>query len=246
MSPTLTVDRRTGQTDPPVADQRPHRHHRRVVLIAGVVVVVGLVAAWAILFSSLFAADTVQVSGARRLSRDTVRSAAQVPLGVPLARQDLGAIARRTAQLPQVESVSVSRSWPHGIVVQVTERQPVLGVEQPTGWLLVDRHGVGFETLSTLPTGVLQANVDPTDSALLTEVGTVAAALPKSLRSDVRHLDARGRDNLQLTLGSGVVVTWGSSAQSSLKAELLATLLTGKPKPRVSVDVSSPHDPAVR
>jgi cell division protein FtsQ len=57
-------------------------------------------------------------------------------------------------------------------------------------------------------------------------------------------MTAGNRDSITLVLESGKTVTWGSSADSELKAQVVMALLNKKPKS--SIDVSSPHNPAVR
>jgi cell division protein FtsQ len=204
---------------------------------------VAVTAGWLVGFSSVLAAHRVQVTGTKVLSQDQVRTAAQVPLGTPLARQDVGAIADRVAALSLVSTVTVSRQWPTTVVVAVQERTPVLAIRQPAGLLLVDRTGVGYQTVAAVPDGVLVADVDPANPALLTEVGVVASALPAKLRSRVDRVEALGPDAIRLVLKDSDVVVWGSSSESVLKAEVLLALLKQKGS---TYDVSAPHTPAYR
>jgi cell division protein FtsQ len=128
--------------------------------------------------------------------------------------------------------------------VTVVERRPVIAVREPAGYVLVDRSGVAYQTQQVLPPEVLLAVVNPGDVELLSDMATVAAASPKKLRSMVDRMTAGNRDSITLVLESGKTVTWGSSADSELKAQVVMALL--KKKPKSSIDVSSPHNPAVR
>lgn len=222
------------------------RRSPRVVDIIGVIALVLLLlsAGWLALFSSVLAVRQVIVTGARDLSAAQVRDVAAVPIGRPLLRLDLDAIARRTAQIPQVASAEVIRDWPRTVTVRVVERRPVLAVQQPGGYLMVDRSGLAYEMRGSIPSGVVNAQVNPDNRSLLTEVGVVSTALPAGLRKRVQRVSAISTDGITLTLDSGVVVVWGNSTDSALKAQLTATLLRRDPK--ISIDVSSPHDPAVR
>ncbi len=199
---------------------------------------------WLLGFSSVLATDRVVVLGTRRVPTSEVVAAAAVPLGLSLVRQDLTAIAQRATTVPAVESAVVRREWPDTIVVSVVERAPVIGVREIDGWLLIDRQGVGFETRPTLPPGVIQADVRSGDLPRLRDVGSVAGALPETLAKKVDRIEAPSRDSITLRLTSGLVVTWGSVADSPLKAEVVGALL--KRKPSQSIDVSSPHSPAIR
>jgi cell division protein FtsQ len=88
------------------------------------------------------------------------------------------------------------------------------------------------------------AVVNPGDKPLLTEMATVAAALPNKLRGRIDRMTASSRDAIALVLESGQTVTWGSSSDSELKAQIVTALLMREAKS--SIDVSSPHNPAVR
>jgi cell division protein FtsQ len=215
----------------------------RVMLALLLVLAVLAGAGWLVGFSPILAVDRVEVRGAHRLTASSLRQAAAVPLGVPLARQDLAAIAGRVGSLPQIESAQVSRKWPNTIRIVVVERQPVLAVRQPEGFVLIDTRGVAFEARPTLPSGVLPADVDPSNVAVLREAGTIAAAMPAALRGRVERLRATSRSSVTVVLRSGVQVNWGTAADSALKADIVLAVLKRKPS---TIDVSSPHNPAIR
>ena len=227
------------------ADPTPRRRRRWVaVLVLAMVVALAGGAVWLVYFSDVLTVRTVSVKGNRALSPGQVVKAAKVPMEVPLARQDLDAIAQRATSLPAVEQASVSRSWPRTLTVTVVERRPVLAVRQAQGYLLVDRLGIAYEERRSMPKRVVLADVDVANRALLRDLGLVAAALPESLRGKVRTLTASDPDRITLVLKSGVRVNWGNSADSPLKAQIVQALL--KRKPESAIDVSSPHTPAAR
>jgi cell division protein FtsQ len=146
--------------------------------------------------------------------------------------------------VPAIEAATVTRSWPSTITVTVVERRPVLAVLHPDGYVIVDKHGVAYRTQPTLPPKVVLADINTQDRPLLSEVAVVASALPDKLHGKVRLITADNRDSIALVLSSRRIVTWGSSADSELKAQVLTALL--KRQPKTSIDVSSPHNPAVR
>ena len=249
MTATATVRRRTGRKRPsPRSSRARKRRSRRRKALAFLVMVLVLAliggSLWTMYFSTVLVTKRVNVVGTHNLAPAQVSLAAQVPLGVPLARQDLDAIAQRTTSLPAIEAASVTRKWPNAITVAVVERRPVIAVRQPEGYVLVDKSGVAYQTQHVLPPEVLLAVVNPGDVPLLSEMATVAAASPKKLRSMVDRMTASNRDSITLVLKSGKTVTWGSSSDSELKAQVVTALL--KRKSKSSIDVSSPHNPAVR
>jgi len=191
----------------------------------------------------VLAAREVTVTGQRELTEGQVRDAAAVPLGVPLARQDLDAIAQRAGSLPQVASATAERRWPHTVDVAVVEREPLLAIRQPAGYALVDARGVAYDTRAEVPDGVLLTAADPTAGPLLTDLGVVAAALPPELRDRVEQLRASAPDDIVLELESGTAVRWGDASESVLKGQVVEALWTKRTQ---AIDVSAPHTPAVR
>jgi cell division protein FtsQ len=223
----------------------PPPRRRRWLRLLVVLLVLTLLAGcgWLVAFSSVLATRRVEVTGVKILTAGEVRSAAQVPLGTPLARQDIDGIAVRVAGLLPVSSVEVRRKWPTTLAVTVQERKPLLAVRQATGFQLVDDTGVSFLAVPAVPDGVVLTDVDPTDGALLTQVGMVAAAMPEKLQDKVDKIQASSRDGIRLALKDGDVVTWGSADDSALKSSVLLALLKQRAR---SYDVSAPHSPAFR
>ena len=225
--------------------RRQQRRFRRLkaALIAVLVLAVVLTAGWLVWFSSVLATEKVAISGTKLLTTDGVRTAAAVPMGLPLARQDTAAIADRVATLAPVDTVTVDRSWPNTVVVKVVERVPVVAAKTGAGYQLVDHTGKAFENVAALPDGLVVANVDPGNAALLVEAGTIATDVPNDLRSQIASIDGTSTDSFKVHLSSGLVITWGSADQSTLKGQVSLLLLDKKPK---AIDVSAPHSPAVK
>ena len=252
MSPTATGTRPRSSTPP--TGRRPdlqgeldrRRSARRRLIGAGVAALSLVLAGtlvWLVAASPVLAAREVTVAGQRELSADQIRQAVAVPLGVPLVRQDLDAIARRATSLPQVASATVRRSWPDTVAVTVVEREPVLAVQRADGYALVDATGVAYERRNLMPDGVLLADADPAATELLADLAVVAAALPTELRDRVLRLQATAADDINLELRSGTAVRWGDAQESELKAQIVESLLTKRTR---SIDVSAPHTPATR
>lgn len=240
----------TTTTRPPsVADgkkgRRLRRRRRIWPFVLGGVLLVALLAAgvWLVWFSSVLAAQQVQVTGLKTLNKGEVTSRAAVQLGVPLARQDLAGIADRVAQFPQVEHVMVERSWPNEVKVVVTERTPVFAVRYANLYVLVDKSGVPYLTVSKQPDGLPLAAASKDDRASLVEIATVSRDLSKKLRQQVVTIRADSPYALVLVLDSGVEISWGTSEQSKLKGQVALALLKHDPK---AIDVSAPHNATIR
>lgn len=245
----MRIPRRTarpGATSDPLVRRRRTRWLRdraRTISVIFVAVVVVGVALYAVYLSSWLSATTVEVTGAGVIQQGRVTRVARVPIGTPLARIDLGAIRARVENLSFVEKAAVTRSWPHTITVDVTQRTPVAVVERGSGLQELDRFGVVFghrAQAGGLPLIRADARLA---SDVLAGAGTVAGSLPSALNHRVRYLEIHSADDIELLLRSGQRVLWGSAADSAQKAEVAQLLLRKKVS---QIDVSVPGRPATR
>jgi cell division protein FtsQ len=204
-----------------------------VALVAG--------AGWLVFVSSVLTVKKVDVQGESFLSRQQVLNAADVPTGGHLAQLDLDAIRSRVSALAPVRHVDVSREWPDGVLIRITERSPVAVVQIGGAFHAMDADGVLFRDYPRPPVGMprVVTNAD-TGSAALSEAARVIASLPHDLAARVDHVQVRGMDQISLAMRNGAMVVWGSDAQSAIKAEVLARLLA---HPAGTYDVSVPGQP---
>ncbi|WP_051277406.1 cell division protein FtsQ/DivIB [Marmoricola sp. URHB0036] len=216
----------------------------RLALLA--LLVVGAVAAsvWVVFFSSLVTAEDVSVTGTTTLGDGRIERAADVPTGTPLARLDLDAIRKRVEDIASVRDAEVSRSWPHTVHIDVTERTPIAVINQGNGLQALDDQGVLFGHYAARPKRLplVIAPPDTADEALV-EGGRVIGSLPAGIASRVDTVEVSSVDKIQLVLGNGRRVLWGSSDDSGQKAEVLAVLLR---RPGQQIDVSVPARPTTR
>ncbi|MDQ0813954.1 cell division protein FtsQ [Streptomyces sp. B3I7] len=191
--------KKSGPPRPPLRRRLPRR--RTLVLLAPVVLVLGTGLLWLLYGSPWLRAERVSVSGTRVLTPEQVRTTARVPLGDALLSVDTDAIeARLRAELPRIDTVDVSRAWPHGITLKVTERVPVLvigntgatgatGATGTTGttekgdgesgkddkarkYVEVDKKGVRFATVSRVPRGTPRLELTVARGASARRFGT--------------------------------------------------------------------------
>lgn len=193
------------------------------LVVAAVLALVAL-AGWVTYGTSVLGVRQVRVEGAAVLTAAQVQQAAAVRAGTPLARADLSGIRERVARLAPVERVTVSRDWPHTVVVAVTERTAVAVVPQDKKFLLVDRAGVLFTTVAERPSGLpaIEAG-SPADTASGVQV---LVALTPQLRDDLISITVDGPARIRLALAGGREVIWGDSGRSELKAKVATALLT--------------------
>jgi cell division protein FtsQ len=209
--------------------------------------------AWVIWGSPLLAVRTVQVDGVSTLPAEQVRETAGLAEGTPLLRVDVVAAQQRVAQLPQVDSVEVTRGWPSTVVITVVERTPVAVVGTPGRRSLVDARGVLFDTITgDAPDGVVPLDVrdpGPDDPPTMAALGALTA-LPGDVREQVTAASATSREDVSLTLEDGTQVRWGTAEETTEKAAALAAVLgqidAEALEPADTIDVSTPDAVVLR
>ena len=239
---------RRGGTEPVPATARflawrRERRRRYLRPLLALLVAAGLVAvaAWVALGSSMFALRTVTVDGVARVTTTQVLDRAALEQGRSLVLIDPAAVAARIEKLPPVAKVNVTRKWPHGIVIDVTERRPVAAVASGSGWQLVDINGVAFATVGSPPPGLIPVRVGAAMTA--DGAGDVRSALrvyrvlPKTLRAQVVQLQATSPQSVTFQLDNGREVVWGSPTDNARKLAVLRALLR---RHAVRYDVSVP------
>ena len=239
-----TTELRPPETDDDFGDDPPSGNRRRtVVIVAAVTLLVAGVLVWVVAFSSLLGVRRVDVQGVHVLTADQVERAAAVAHGTPLIRIDARVVATRVEKLPDVASAEVNTSYPSTLVIRVVERQPVGFLRRGNGFVLVDRTGDQYRTVTAAPAGLPRFVVPDGTDARTTggAVATVAAALPAAVRAQVRSIEALDPSAITLVLTHGREVAWGSAQRSADKARVLPTLL-GQKHAR-HVDVTNPDQP---
>jgi cell division protein FtsQ len=201
------------------------------VLFALTALVIASVLAWALLGSKLLVVRSVRVAGnGNTVPAGQVLAAAHVAHGQPLIWVNTGAIARRVAQLRQVQSAQVSRDWPTTIVITVQLRKPLFALPVHGGYALVDAFGVNVRDVTSRPPGLPLLTVN-TDSGTLRGSPAVRAAarvlaeLPPQVARKVRGVTTGGPNDVSVKLANGAIVVWGGAERGSIKAAELQILL---------------------
>jgi cell division protein FtsQ len=208
---------------------------------------------WGLWSGPLLAVRSVQVDGATTLPAELVREAAGVPEGRPLLRVDVDAARAAVAELPQVESVTVTRGWPSRVVITLVERTPLAVVGEAGRRSLLDERGVLFDSVTgEPPAGVVPLAVDdpgPDDEATRAALAALGA-LPQTVREQLARVEAPGPDDVVLVLVDGPLVRWGGAEASEKKAGILVALLdqlaSGALEPADELDLSVPKAVVVR
>lgn len=221
------------------------RRIRRRWLIPAVIVVVAVIAALVVYVSPLMQVRSVEVAGTQNLSADQVREASGVSEGENLARLDTGSAASAVSQLPWVDSVTVSRSWPSTVQIDVTEHTAVGVVDDGGTPAAVDASGRVFLRGET-PEGVKKITARVDDTGAVTAAASALDAvrqLDKGLYGQLESVEAPGASDVLLKFPEGREVYWGSAERAADKAEATRVVLM---REGARWNVSNPALPSVR
>lgn len=139
--------------------RKTSRMRKRKRTISAAVLLFVLVAAIlaSLLFIPFFNISSVSCSGTSVLTEDAVIDASGVALGINIFRISVHRIEENVEEsLPYVSDVTVHRSFPSSVRLQVTERTPVAYVQNGASYLVIDGEGIALESTESLDTrGVL-------------------------------------------------------------------------------------------
>ena len=222
--------------------RRPWRRALTAVLAAAVVAGAGWVTGW----TDLLGVHAVVVTGVAGEEADEVRALVDVPPGTPLVRVDTAAVEESVRGKVTVAEVSVRRSWPRTLEVDVVPRSAAVVVKDPQGRLrVVDATGVAFGTVRTAPKGVplvTAAGAAGTSPEAMKTALAFLEALPDDLEAKVTAVTVSSANLVTFRMG-GRTVIWGGETEGDLKVRVLRALLTTKAK---VIDVSAPNTPVTR
>lgn len=121
------------------ARKKPRRWPRRA--IAAVLVAGALGGAGRFLSGPLFSVRRFEIAGNERARTEDLLRTLETWRGRNLVMLDLGPIAERLAGEPWVERVTLSKRFPDGLSIRVTERRPVALFRDGTRLLWLDAKG---------------------------------------------------------------------------------------------------------
>ena len=119
--------------------KRPFRWGR--VLAAGAALLLAAAGLVRFLGGSLFALNRFEISGNARARTESILASLETWRSHNLVTLDLSTPADALARLPWVERVTLSKRFPDGLSVRVTERQPVALLREAGRLVWLDRNG---------------------------------------------------------------------------------------------------------
>jgi cell division protein FtsQ len=253
-----------GSIDPRIKERRESversRTQKRLRWAGAALGVVALVALGvALLHTPWFGAKVVTVTGAHPNTPDLAIVTAAGLLHHPaLINVDPDPTAARVESLPFIASAQVTRHWPDGVTIHVTERVPVVAMGGPAAsWSTLDGNGrtlavtPGRPILPVLvvhgPTGpVPPAPVGGTVASPAEPGLAVARTLPPAFAGQVVSITVAADGTVSLALSSNLVVLLGTVSNLTAKYEDVAAIIAHAPlRGAHTIDVTVPQSPTV-
>jgi cell division protein FtsQ len=201
-------------------------------------------------FSPALAIKEISVTGTDRIQSELISKALQSHIGTPLPLLNEQEVAKSLSSFALIESFSAIALPPNGLQVKISERQAISIVNVNGERWLFDPAGVRVAQASgsdALPEILISE--DPRNSQRFRNAIDVLLALPEDLLDQVEFIEARSKDDVQMSLRTSrdQRIIWGDSSESALKSKVLQALMLNHRKTQsVTFDVSSPNAPVVR
>jgi cell division protein FtsQ len=201
-------------------------------------------------FSPALAIKEIYVTGTERINPELISKALQSHIGTPLPLLDEKSVATSLSSFALIEFFSATAVPPNGLQVKISERQAISVVAVKGERWLYDPAGVRVaQATGTEELPEIQISEEPRNSQRFRNAIDVLMALPEDLLNEVEFIEARSKDDVQMSLRSSrdQRIMWGDSSDSVLKSNVLQALMANHQKTQsVTFDVSSPNAPVVR
>jgi cell division protein FtsQ len=199
--------------------------------LGGVLITVAIIALYTP-WLPIFDLREVGVSGNRETSALDVARAANLRGGVGLLSVSLSSTAKRVSVLPWVKDVRVSRSFPHGVTIEVVERSPVARVQQGGKCALVGEGGVVVAVTCTgrddvpILKGAALSKLEPGGRLADAAAEALMDALERTPLAGltVREVDVSKRESAELVTTDDARVRLGALSEAAARVRCLEAL----------------------
>jgi cell division protein FtsQ len=210
------------------------RKRLKWVLIATAAIAI-IVGGLAVLGSSFFDVQDVEVEGAVYTDDEALAEIVEDLRGSPVLRIDTDAVERRVEEIPWVRDARVTTDFPHGVKIEIRERQPAVAFEGDDGrFRVIDDDGRVLDVLRGQPVDYLLLTSSERPSLAAGQfspegfgaaASLVQALTPRmSARAESVSVTPDGSD-LRLMLRGGTEVRFGAAEDLIVKLVRLQTVL---------------------
>ncbi|BAU96490.1 cell division protein FtsQ [Corynebacterium suranareeae] len=199
-----------------------------IAIVVGVVVAVAAILGVVAWFVPILKVGTIEVTGATRTDPDQVVEVSGIVEGENLLRIDATSAGHNIVGLPWVKSVTVNRTLPSTVTVDLVEREPAVFVKRSDGDHIFDSEGKEI-LIGTPPVGTVEVSgTDEQNTEVFPAVIEVINAIKlqdAQMVENIQIVDAPDQFDISLKLNDGREIYWGSSENNHDKAVAMSTVL---------------------
>jgi cell division protein FtsQ len=207
--------------------------------------------------SDAFSLDKIEVTGTRHHTPERIEALAGLDAkGLTLLSINAGAIERRLERDPWIADAKVRRSFPHGLVISLKERNPAVIVDGGGDQLwVVSDDGTWLSKRSAEDTGLVLVRDVPKFSPQLGQRAVepevinavkVVTSLSRELRSKVELVSAPSVDETALRTTDDIEIFVGQAVRMSEKDRLIREILRQQKGAVVYINVRVVNRPTWR
>jgi len=232
---------------------RAQRRRRRRHIIIALVIVGGIgFGAWALVRSSVFSLQKIDVVGTVSVSKQQIIDASGLHIGQSALGIDYKAVAARIETVPGVASAQVVQEGSLGVKIIIVERTAALEVQSGAGNTFLDQQGVqiadGSQVGPNVPVVRLPSGMDISQFTNDDENNVLAiwAKMPGAMRDQLASFELLADHSVSIHLGTTTVI-FGTADQIDRKLlaiQLVSARVAADHKRLVRIDVRAPDHPA--
>lgn len=222
---------------------------------------VALIVAYRSYNSSEFTINTVRITGIQRIREKDVMEAASISKDDLLTRVSATSISNKIFKKNHwIEKVDVEKIWPSVLLLNITERNPVVKIKIGKSVWLMDYGGVLLRSRVKkkdlgLPTFVSKIDIKQLEEGQRLSTRESVNALrslrlfPLSLRKKIVIIRATSISGLNFEMGEGARIYYGEAKYCGAKNLIVKRLLDGiesKGEKLDYIDIRVPSRPACR
>jgi cell division protein FtsQ len=233
---------------------RAQRRRRRRRILASLIIVAGIgYGAWALMRSSVFSLQKIDIVGATTVSKQEIIDASGLHIGQSALGINVQTVAARIRAVPGIEDAHVAREGSLAIKIAVVERTAAIEVQGNGQKWFLDQQGVQItenQSNGTLPIVDLPAAIDITAFTTSDEANVLAiwAKMSAAMQAKVVTFSLLPDHSVAFDLGQTTVVfgTADQIDQKLLAVQLVAKRVAADHRHLLRLDVRAPERPAAR
>ena len=223
-------------------------------LLLGVVAIVTLVL-YLLSFTNMFPVRNIKTKDTAHIKADEIVKLADIDTSTTMLNFDKDQITKNIKRNPWVKSVSISRSFPSDLIVNITERKVgyivLIGPESVAWYVSEDNYWIepciletdskndtpkdelalskaeklGCYVIEDLPASIEPKSGYKVTGNVLTSISIYTSEFSSEFKDRIASFSAPGEDSISCTLKSGVKVSLGNSVNVAEKEKIVTTIL---------------------